>query len=350
MGFLGEILKSLFGGGAGGGLFAKRPPRTAAPRIGGTKLPKYFADYGYDPGTGEWGDLRRVPFSEGFVGRFLGLRRKRLCYLAYHHPQPYRVHSIPKHDGTERLLHEPVPQLKFAQRRILKRLLDRVELHPAAHGFRPRRSIVTNAREHVGQELVVGLDIRDFFPSITYARVYGVFRSLELEKREAALMARLTTHEGALPQGAPTSPAIANIVCRRLDRRLAGLAKRAGARYTRYADDVTLSGPRDILSILPVVRRIISEEGFGVHPRKTRIMGRGARQQVTGLVVNDKVSVPRDARRKLRALVHNIKTRGGLSAPDVPPGLREHLVGHASYLGMVDPAKGERMLSEIVAL
>ena len=348
MGLIGDILAALFGSGGSG--LRRSVARTPVPKIPGTSLPSFFRAEGVCPSTGERGDVGGVAFTDGFIGRLLRLNRGRLSYLAYKHPAPYRTHAVPKRDGGERIISEPVGPLKFAQRRILSRLLDRVELHDACHGFRRSRSIVTNAAPHVGKEVVVGMDLRDFFPTVTFPRVYGMFRSLEMAKREAALMAALTTHEGRLPQGAPTSPAIANIICRKLDRRLAGLARKAGADYTRYADDIAFSGPRSILSMLPAARAIIKEEGFEVHPAKTRIMGRGRRQQVTGLVVNEKVSVPRDVRRRLRALLHTVAGRGGLGAPDVPPGLAAHLRGHANFHRMVDPELGARCHAAIDAL
>ncbi|MHC4597394.1 MAG: reverse transcriptase family protein [Planctomycetota bacterium] len=247
---------------------------------------------------------RERPFGEMAVRRVLKLNRRTLNFLAYHKKDPYRVHRIPKRGGGHRTLHEPCPALKGVQRKILRRLLDPVILHRCCHGFSPGRSIATNARVHENREMVVCMDLRNFFPSITFARVFGFFRSLGIPKADAGLLARLTTFEGALPQGAPTSPGLANFIARRLDRRLAGLAESAGAAYTRYADDLAFSGPASLIKILPTVRRIAAEEGFAVAEEKTRIMRRGSRQKVCGVVVNEKANLPRELRRRVRAMRH----------------------------------------------
>jgi retron-type reverse transcriptase len=248
------------------------------------------------------------------------VKRKRLGWLAFRKPDAYAELRLPKPGGGERVIHAPCAALKFVQRRILRRILDPVVLHRCCHGFRAGRSIVSNARPHEGKHTVVGLDLRDFFPSVTFPRVFGVFRALGFPDAEAGLLARLTTWQGRLPQGAPTSPAIANLACRTLDRRLAGLAESRGAAYTRYADDLAFSGPDGLASLLPVARRILAEEGFSVAEEKTRIMRRGSRQTVCGVVVNRKAALPRETRRRLRAVFHRAaqapEKRKGPVAPD----------------------------------
>ncbi len=165
---------------------------------------------------------------------------------------PYVEFTIPKASGEPRKITAPRPKLKKLQRKILDELLVKCAPHDAAHGFVRGRSVVTNAQPHAGAQLVIKMDLRDFFPTIHYRRVVGLFKHYGYGDEVAAALASLCTHRsqladgrvqwpGVLPQGAPTSPALANVLCRRLDSRLLGLAKRAGAVYTRYADDLTFS-------------------------------------------------------------------------------------------------------------
>lgn len=300
----------------------------------------------------------------------------------------YHLFTLGKPHGGERLVLAPKPELKAAQRWILRNVLDGVPLDDCVHGFRSGRSIATNAAAHRGRAVVVRFDLRDFFHAVTYRRVRGLFRSLGYSTEASVILALLTTFrpdafpfthrrhlstlawsDGVgqsrrayrgfpitppfLPQGAPTSPAIANLVARRLDRRLAGLAARTGATYTRYADDLTFSGDAELRGALrrfiPLVARIVREEGFEVAPEKRRVHRKGGRQTVTGLVVNDEVGVPRETVRRLRAIIHNAAVHGpdavrleGQRLPD-PAALRAWLEGWIGFVGHVRAPQGERL-------
>ncbi len=271
----------------------------------------------------------------------LGVSDKDLWGLAQAADRLYRTRQIETGRGKTRTLHCPVRRLLTVQRAILHGLLDNVPLEEACHGFRKGRSIVTHASQHIRQEMVLAVDVRDFFPSITSARVFGVFRSLDLADNTATCLTRLTTCRGILPQGAPTSPAIANLVCRHLDRRLSGLARRMGINYSRYADDLTFSGPVRLADYKGTIERIVREEGFEPNARKCRFMRRHQRQVVTGLTVNDGVSIPRPWRRRLRGLVHRV---GCETAVDVTP---ETLFGMLSFLKMVHPELYRRELETL---
>jgi len=222
----------------------------------------------------------------------------------------YKKHRLAREGKAPREIDEPEPVLKFFQRRILDRILEQIPVHDAAHGFIKKRSIFTNAAAHTGKRVVICMDLRDFFPSITFKRVTGMFINIGFSEANAGKLAALCCYGGRLPQGAPTSPMITNIICRRMDARLHALLAKYEGSYTRYADDMTFSGGEGIRSVLPLVRRIIKEEGFEPAPEKFRIQRSGARQKVTGLVVNDRVSVPRKVRRLLRAMVHRYSTDG----------------------------------------
>ena len=254
----------------------------------------------------------------------------------------YRVAKLEREGKPPRVIAEPEPVLKFVQRRILRRVLEQVQVHDAAHGFVRGRSVFTNAAPHTGREVVVVMDLRDFFPSIVLRRVVGLFAALGFSRENALKLAGLCCREGSLPQGAPTSPMISNLICWRLDSRLAGLVAKHGGSYTRYADDLTLSGDAALLSVLPLVRRIIKEEGFGLAPEKFRIQRRGSRQKVTGLVVNDVVSVPRRVRRYLRAMVHRQALPGGIDE-----GMRRFLMGHINFMRPAHPELASRLAEQL---
>ncbi|MBX2804091.1 MAG: RNA-directed DNA polymerase [Myxococcales bacterium] len=306
----------------------------------------------------------------------MGISLGELRWLAFHRKVSTTSHyarfQIPKKTGGTRLISAPMPRLKKAQHWIRAEILERVEVHEAAHGFVRGRSIVSNAAAHVGQRVVINLDLRDFFPSVHYPRVFGLFRSLGFSPETSTVLSLLCTEaeveevqldgrrwfvhasERRLPQGSPCSPALTNLVCRRLDRRLTGLATQLGFTYTRYADDLTFSSTRDnaqVNRLIRAVEHIVDDESFTVHPDKTRIMRRGRRQEVTGLVVNDRLGVPRRLLKQWRATVHQIRRDGpagkrfGLG-PDVMAGL----TGFAAFVNMVDAAKGQAMLQQMAEL
>lgn len=258
----------------------------------------------------------------------------------------YDTHSIPKKSGGERQIEDPHPILKAAQRLFLQKLTETAILHDTCHGFRPGKSIISNATPHVGKDVVINLDLKDFFPTVTSKRVYGILKAFGYEDQELRFLTDMTTYDGRLPQGAPTSPMLANIVCMKLDRRLNGLAQKIGADYTRYADDLSFSGPENIINFIPVIRKIIAEEGFQLSLPKLRIHRKGARQDVTGLTVNEQVSIPRAIRRRLRAAVHRVE----LGKDPFWKGQEmemQSLKGHLSYLASVHPEQAEEMLQAI---
>ncbi|MFH1921198.1 MAG: reverse transcriptase family protein, partial [Planctomycetota bacterium] len=244
----------------------------------------------------------------------------------------YRPFTIPKRSGGQRRILAPDRHLKRLQRSILRRLLARLRAHPAATGFERGKSIVTNARAHQGRAVVLRFDVVDFFPTTSAERLRKYFRRIGWNRPATEILLRLCTYEGGLPQGAPTSPRLSNLANYRLDARLAGMAARLGGVYTRYADDITISLPeeesesdwtirsgpppifgletnRDKVRFLQAfVRRVVGEEGYRLHRRKKlSVRRRHHRQEVTGLVVNDRVNLPRSTRRWLRAVEHRTR-------------------------------------------
>jgi hypothetical protein len=294
-----------------------------------------------------------------------------LRWLAYHRDAATKIHykrfTIPKRGGGERAIWAPMPKLKAAQHWILRHIVERMPVHGAAHGFLPGRSIGTNAAAHTGAQLVVKMDIKDFFPTVTLRRVKGLFRRVGYPESVGTLLALICTeaprevvpHDGqtyyialgprCLPQGAPTSPALTNTLCQKLDRRLSLMAKRYGWRYTRYADDLTFSLPSGyaddpkIGRLLGRVRRLVADEGFALRPDKTVVARSGGRQAVTGLVVNGTGTprVPRKLRRQLRAAAHNLSHGKPLKAGES----LARLTGYAAYVHMTNPTLGKELLA-----
>lgn len=246
----------------------------------------------------------------------------------------YREFSVPKRSGERRIISEPEPQLKQIQRVLLRRLLISLKAHPAAKGFEEFESIASNALPHVGKAVVVKLDIRDFFDSIDAKKVYKYFMAIGWDKPTAELLTRLCTWKGSLPQGAPTSPRLSNLLLYKIDTRLTAYAQRYNFTYTRYADDLTFSLPEDrpgtIRKLIKYAERILSDEGLSLHTdRKLRILRHSDRQLVTGLVVNEKPQLPRSKRRWLRAVRHRMTTGGN---PTITP---ESLKGWEALESMI---------------
>lgn len=287
----------------------------------------------------------------------LGYPYQTLAFLSsdkYKCSKGYVSLQIPKRSGGLREIDAPRCRLKTIQRWILDNILAEVSLHDAVHGFRVERSILSNTKPHVGKELVIKLDLKDFFPTITFPRVLGVYLDIGYAYNVALLLTRLTTYKGRLPQGAPTSPALSNLVCRKLDGRLSGIADRMGYTYTRYADDISFStSSTDVRpdKLIHLALRIVAEEGFECPRGRLCVRRKGTRQLVTGLVVNRKVSVPREERRRLRAVIHNCRTKGLESQNrDNCPYFLERLKGQVGFVMGVDTHQGERLRHDLDGL
>jgi retron-type reverse transcriptase len=307
----------------------------------------------------------------------MGITVGELRFLAFSRKTSTISHYVrfrlPKKTGGERLISAPMPRLKEVQHRVLHNILEKVELHDAAHGFCAGRSIVSNARPHVGAEVIINLDLKDFFPSIAYRRVKGLFRSFGYSEAAATIFGLLCTEPEVetveldgrtyfvatsgrhLPQGAPTSPAITNLLCRRLDRRLRKMAAELGFTYTRYADDLTFSasgnGLRNICNVLNRVEAIVAHEGFAVHPDKTRVLRRSRQQEVTGIVINSHPNISKKTLKRFRATLYQIEKDGPDGKHWGPsPDVIASLQGFANYVFMVNPAKGAELQTRVRAV
>lgn len=287
----------------------------------------------------------------------------------------YRYRPVAKRFGQVRLIEAPKPRLKEIQKRILSNLLNNVPPHGAAHGFRQGRSIRTFAEPHVDQDAVLKIDLCDFFPSISIARVQSLFRALGYPESVADALAGLCSNatpldvwaglgvqspscdlrqvpwlyaKPHLPQGAPTSPALANLCAYRLDCRLSALAKSAGGAYTRYADDLAFSGDDGFAGVAQRfqvhVCATVMEEGFRVHHRKTRIMRRGIRQRIAGLVVNQRLNLARNDIDRLKAILTNcIRYGADTQNRGQQDDFRAHLEGRVAFVESINPQKGSKL-------
>ena len=294
---------------------------------------------------------------------------------ARHH---YNYQLRPKSRGGVRLIEAPQARLKALQRCILSEILDHVPPYGSvAHGFVKGRSVQSFAAQHVGHAVVLRIDLADFFPRISGARVQALFRTLGYPESVADALGGICTNSAPaglftssrwpaihaadlrdaqrlysrphLPQGAPTSPALANLCAFRFDCRVTGLADWAGAVYSRYADDLAFSGgaavARRIGSYAAQIGAIAHEEGWRVQHHKTRVMRQSVQQRLTGLVVNVRVNCPRRSIDTLRAILTNCARHGPASQNrDARPDFRAHLNGQIAWVRSVNPAKAERLL------
>jgi hypothetical protein len=299
--------------------------------------------------------------------------------IGYKDPRPrlrhYSYRILRKPSGTVRLIEAPKWRLKQMQRQILSEILDKVPAHSAAHGFIKGRSIKTFTAPHVAQMALLRMDLSDFFPSFCGARIQAIFRTIGYPEPIADLLGGICTNATPrdiwndpspnldlvilqearafharphLPQGAPTSPALANIGAYRADCRLAGLACAAGASYTRYADDLVFSGSErfdaSVDRFATHAAAILIEEGFSVNHRKTRVMRQNTRQHLAGLVVNRRANIARADFDRLKATLTNCLRLGPENQNrHSHPDFRAHLEGRVSFAEMVNPEKGIRL-------
>jgi retron-type reverse transcriptase len=296
--------------------------------------------------------------TEEDVATALGISLRELWFFSIHRERERQPHyvtfAIPKRSGGKRLIMAPKRRLKAIQRKLLQLLVEKLPVNEHAHAFRKGRNIRTGAEPHVGRRFVLKLDLKDFFPTVTAARVRGLLVAYGYSFPVATVLAVLMTEAERQPvevdgnvfhvpvgqrhcvQGAPTSPGICNALLLRLDRRLSGFARRHELSYTRYADDLSFSGEMDRATagrIRAVISRIVSEEGFVINARKTRLMGQGNRQTVTGVVVNHTLGLSRQDRRRLRAMAHRLRNPSAAGA-DVS---HAQFDGKVAYLSMLNP-------------
>lgn len=306
------------------------------------------------------------------IADLLGYQPKSLSYVIYKMPDKYVTFSVPKKTGGVRTISAPRPELKLLQRRLsdcLQSCLEEINSEkkitsPISHGFRRGFSILTNATVHRGRRFVFNVDIKDFFGSINFGRVYGFFlknKDFALTEDVAKILAAIACHEGKLPQGSPCSPVISNLIGQILDIRLARLARKHGCSYSRYADDLTFSTNKRIFPSAIAVPgidhswevgnalvEIISKSGFHLNQKKTRMQYCDSRQEVTGIIVNRRTNTRSEYRRLTRSMTHKLITTGnfhitkmkadalGTFVPTQVDGSINHLQGMFGFIDWVD--------------
>ena len=282
--------------------------------------------------------------------RDLGFSARTLYAVSNQIGKHYRAAEIPARDGGVRRLSVPDPLLKGIQRAIYEKLLFHEEISPYASAYRPGGSTRKNARPHVGAETVLKLDIRHFFDSVIYPLVKEkAFPASRYSESNRILLTILCTCRNALPQGAPTSPAISNLILRDFDNTLGGWCRARGIAYTRYCDDMTFSGrfiPEEVISH---VREELEKLGLYLNERKTVCCGRGRRKTVTGIVVNEKLSAPRAYKRRLRSELYYCR-KFGVASHLARQGEQltearylDRLLGRVEYVLSVEPDNPEML-------
>ncbi|MEY8320265.1 reverse transcriptase domain-containing protein [Lachnospiraceae bacterium 46-61] len=308
----------------------------------------------------------------------LGIEYNTLRYLAYHRDvvtfDNYYRFDIPKKSGGTRHIAAPKTQLKMAQRQILEQILQKVEISDAAHGFIKSKSVLTGAKvHHTSPDLLINMDLENFFPTITFERVRGLYQHLGYSGYIASLLAMICTYcermpieikgetkyiktsERILPQGSPASPMITNIICQRMDKRINGLCQKLGVTYTRYADDMSFSytGELDkfaIGSFLNSIQKIIESEGFHINRQKTNILRKHNRQYITGIVINnDEIGVARKWVKILRASIYNAQKLKN-AGETIPHNTKLEIAGKIAWLKSVNEKRYYKMIQQGIEL
>lgn len=257
----------------------------------------------------------------------------------------------------------------MAQRQILEQILQKIEVSDVSHGFIKSRSILTGAKEHpVSPDLLINIDLENFFPTITFERVRGLYQSFGYSGYIASLLAMLCTYcermplevkgevkyiktsDRILPQGSPASPMITNIICRNMDKRMQGLCQKLGLTYTRYADDMSFSYAGDtedlaVGSFLHSANQIIEAEGFHMKKEKTHILRKNSRQYITGIVINEEIGVPKKWVKVLKASIHNAQKLYE-SGGSVPAHTIYEISGKVAWLKSVNARRYQKVIQQ----
>lgn len=288
--------------------------------------------------------IRHLSINESFL-------REVLDELNTNEGSLYRSWNEPKRSGGTRPIDAPRDKLKFIQKRINDTILQATRIHRAALGGVRGKHLRDNLMLHVGKPMVVNFDLEQFFLNITAEQVLRTFRCIGIAPDPANVLTRLTTFKGRLPQGAPTSTMLANLVvgygpgC--LDDRIESLCRKHKARYGRWIDDMSISGPRYLPKLGGTVEKITDETGVKLNRKKTEFASDNGSQIVTRHRVNHKPNTPKEDRRQLKAMLHKYKTKGPAAFPDkTSDELRNHLQGKINHLQSINPTLGAKYLED----
>lgn len=295
-----------------------------------------------------------IIYDQEHLSLLLGYDYDYLLALCNSQTMFYKQYEIPKKNGAKRLILEPFPNLKDIQTWILKSILEPASVKmvsPQAKAFMPGKKLRDNARFHRNTNVVVALDIHDFFGSVKEKYIYNVFCTMGYKMPVVVMLTKLCTLNGFLPQGAPTSPMLSNMVFSNIDNKIFKYSRKRSIRYTRYADDMTFSGKEiDVENLIRYIRSLIGHKQFVLNEEKTKVMRRGCRQIVTGVVVNKVLQVPKKYRDKVRQEVYYSMKYGFTShmrSIELPSWIstvevyKHHLLGKVNYILQINPKDTE---------
>lgn len=282
----------------------------------------------------------------------LGVKKHFINKLLYCENRFYRDIEIPKKNGGYRLLSMPSLKLKYIQKWILYNILYNIRVSKFATGFHKKRSILTNANNHLQKECIINMDIKNFFPSVKQQRIFNIFYYYGYTKEVSFLLSKLCCYKGRLPQGSPASPYLSNIVCLKLDKRISKLAEKYKANYSRYADDITISGNYGIKKCINIITNILEDEGFKINENKTRISYKHQKQEVTGLIVNNsQVKISKKYKKELmQEIYYCIKFgfKNHLEKTNINKRFyKEHLYGKAYFINSVEPEYAKKIFENL---
>ncbi|MFX0195473.1 MAG: retron St85 family RNA-directed DNA polymerase [Candidatus Hodarchaeota archaeon] len=268
---------------------------------------------------------------------YVHLSTELLYRLSKYNDKFYKIFKRPKENGGFRIIFCPSKEMKAVQAWILRNILDKIHVADSATGFRTGINVLENAKRHKENRYFLCLDIEDFFPSISYGKVYTVFRTIGYNPHVSHIFTSLCTCKGKLPQGGVSSPALSNIICIRLDHRISGYVGKRNVTYTRYADDMTFSSlnHKRLVGVKSRVTDILHSEAFKLNEAKTRLLGPRRQRKVTGIIISEgSLGVGRKRKRIIRATIHRLVKENLSSIED--ERLCNHINGWLSYMKTVD--------------
>lgn len=271
----------------------------------------------------------------------IGINHQYICNMAYAPERFYRKFYILKSNGEKREISEPLPDLKFVQSWILHNILEKCPISDYAKAYLKGRTLKHNARFHRAQKVVVTMDIKDFFPSVSINDIVEIFENVGYFHDLSCFLAYLCCLNNVLPQGAPTSPYLSNLRMVSLDYKISKYTSRKSIRYTRYADDLTFSGDFNHHLLIRDISKIVFNEGFSINTEKTRVAKSNSRQEVTGIVVNSHMQMSKEKRKQIRQQVYYIKKFGLEShlehIVETRANYLNHLLGKINFALFVNP-------------
>lgn len=275
------------------------------------------------------------------ISKYLGVHPLMLRSFVRNKEKHYRTFFITKRSGDLRTISAPRTFLKVAQWWILDTILNNKSDLPFVYGFTKGKSFIDNARQHHGAKHLLNVDIKDFFPSVTMLAVEGIFRDFGYNSAVSSFLAEICTYEGALPQGAPSSPKLSNFALSSCDIKLQNLALETGTHYTRYADDLTFSSDAKIpAEMVDRIKDLLSAQSFFLNDKKTRFMGINRSKEVTGLTLGkDGVALSRKFINGTRGWFHSIST-----APDHHQGQLNRVLGTLNLIEQVGGRGSQQLL------